>query len=72
MYEHKTSTVTTMPGKRTFVVSKLDRSSGRYLVVMETARRGKAEKCVTSLRGDGNDVLFSGPGLVEHVPFTLR
>lgn len=71
MYEHKTSTVTTMPGKRTFVVSKLD-TDGRYQVVMETDRRGKAEKCVTRLRTDGNDVLFTGPGLVEHVPFTLR
>lgn len=71
MYQFKTSSVTTIPGKRQFVVSKLA-ANGMYQIVMETARRGKAEQCALRLRNDGNDVLLAGPGLPEHVPFTIR
>lgn len=72
MYEHRTSSLSTIPSKRrTFVVSKLG-TNGMYQVVMETARMNKAEQCALRLRNDGNDVLLAGPGLTEHVPFTIR
>lgn len=73
MYAHRSSTLTSIPGRRTFVVMTFDARKGEYEVIKETSRRAVAEKVAMRLTEDGEDVVLSGPGIATPVvPFKIQ